>query len=125
MGQQNQASDIVDSAVAEGGAYEVIRKRLLDQGKQLELKTQSLNEARLAEFGSSDMCVLGRVRVRTENNCVARDIVQVGNLMLATWPIVQRRTGQIPDRYRASKGDQGPDRTPTTRWRPYRARQRG
>jgi len=76
------ATDVVDAAVAEGGAYEIIKKRLLDQGQQLDLKVRSLNQSRLAEFGSSDMSVMARVRVRTENNCVARDIVQVGEHLL-------------------------------------------
>ncbi|NOQ12951.1 MAG: AAA family ATPase [Methyloprofundus sp.] len=80
--QQAEANNIVDQAVAEGGAYEVIRKRLLEQGKKLKQQTLSLNEARLTEFGSSEMAVAARVRVRTENNCVARDIVQVGELLL-------------------------------------------
>ena len=80
--QKSVANSIVDQAVAEGGAYEVIRKRLLEQGKKLKQQTQTLNEARLAEFGSSEMAVAARVRVRTENNCVARDIVQVGDLLL-------------------------------------------
>jgi len=86
MVQQDQSADsesgIVDSAVAEGGAYEIIKKRLLDQGRQLNKSTGLLNQARLGEFGSSDMSVTARVRVRTENNCVARDIVQVGDHLL-------------------------------------------
>lgn len=73
---------IVDSAVAEGGAYEIIRKRLVEQGQALTQSTQQLNSARLDEFGSSDMSVAARVRVRTENNCIARDIVQVGQHLL-------------------------------------------
>ncbi len=80
--QQPESNTIVGQAVAEGGAYEVIRKRLVDQGQKLKNHTKSLNEARLAEFGSSEMAVAARVRVRTENNCVARDIVQVGDLLL-------------------------------------------
>jgi len=79
---EQQESNLVDQAVAEGGAYEVIRKRLLEQGKKLKHQTQTLNKARLAEFGSSEMAVAARVRVRTENNCVARDIVQVGDQLL-------------------------------------------
>ena len=86
MVQQHQSDnvdgDIVDSAVAEGGAYEIIRKRLIEQGQKLNQKARALNDARLDEFGSSDMGVLARVRVRTENNCVARDIVQVGEHLL-------------------------------------------
>ncbi len=73
---------IVDKAVAEGGAYEIIRQRLIDQSVELSKKAQMLNEARLQEFGSSEMSVLARVRVRTENNCIARDIVQVGEHLL-------------------------------------------
>ncbi|NIB39102.1 AAA family ATPase [Pseudomaricurvus alkylphenolicus] len=83
QGSGNPAEDaIVDAAVAEGGAYEIIRKRLIDQGKRLSDETGALNRARLEEFGSSDMSVAGRVRVRTENNCVARDVVQVGEQLL-------------------------------------------
>ena len=77
-----EAADIIDSAVAEGGAYEIIRKRLVGQGQDLNQKVKSLNDSRLNEFGSSDMDVLARVRVRTENNCIARDIVQVGEHLL-------------------------------------------
>ncbi|MFC3150966.1 DNA repair ATPase [Litoribrevibacter euphylliae] len=75
-------SSHVESAVAQGGAYEVIRKRLTDQGKKLYQQTQTLNDARLTEFGSSDMKVASRVRIRTENNSVARDMVQVGDFLL-------------------------------------------
>lgn len=71
-----------DQAVAEGGAYEVIRRRLTEQGTQLKALTSRLNQARLNEFGSSEMAVAARVRVRTENNCIPRDIVQVGDFLL-------------------------------------------
>ncbi len=74
--------DVVDSAVAEGGAYEVIKRRLSEQGRTLAEHVTSLNQARLAEFGGSDMRVSARTRVRTENNCIARDIVQVGPYLL-------------------------------------------
>ncbi|MFC1603057.1 DNA repair ATPase [Pseudomonadota bacterium] len=82
MAQQEQSANIVDNAVAEGGAYEVIRKRLVDQGNRLNKSAQQLNESRIAEFGSSEMKVAARVRVRSENNCVARDIVHIGGCLL-------------------------------------------
>jgi hypothetical protein len=82
VSQQDQSQSADNAAVAKGGAYEVIRKRLLEQGQLLEDKTQTLNEARLSEFGSTKMRVASRARVRTENNCLARDIVQVGSLIL-------------------------------------------
>lgn len=79
---ENSQQDILDKAVAEGGAYEVLHKRLQEQGLRLRRNTEALNEQRLQEFGSSQMEVTGRVRIRTENNCIARDIVQVGDWLL-------------------------------------------
>ncbi|MFT2092191.1 DNA repair ATPase [Paraglaciecola sp. 2405UD69-4] len=75
---QNQ----VDQAVAEGGAYEVIRARLTEQASILKQKVDTLNQARIDEFGQAKLDVLSRVRVRTENNCIARDIVPVGESIL-------------------------------------------
>jgi len=67
----------IDQAVARGGAYEVLRRRLVEQGARLRTLAESLNTRRLAEFGDSRMEVIGRFRIRTENNCVGRDIVQI------------------------------------------------
>jgi len=75
-------STIVEQAVAQGGAYEIIRKRLEDQGSQLDNLTQQLNLDRQAEFGTTEMKVLGRTRIRTENKCQATDLVIVGDLVL-------------------------------------------
>ena len=80
MAEQNPNQ--VENAVAEGGAYEVIRKRLVEQGRLLNQQARALNDARLSEFGSSDLSVVSRVRVRTENNCIARDMVQIGDYLL-------------------------------------------
>lgn len=68
----------VDQAVAQGGAYEVLRRRLTEQGQRLQGLAETLNRQRLAEFGDSRLEVVGRFRIRSENNCVGRDIVQVG-----------------------------------------------
>lgn len=82
IGSTTESESQLDSAVAQGGAYEIIRKRLVQQGQSLSEKTNQLNSNRLEEFGSSDMEVSARIRVRTENNCVARDIVQAGGLQV-------------------------------------------
>ncbi len=82
MAEQPGKDALVEAAVAEGGAYDVIRKRLEEHGRQLEEKTQQVNAARIAEIGSTDMQTVARVRVRTEHNSVARDIVQVGDYLL-------------------------------------------
>ena len=72
----------VDQAVAEGGAYEVLRKRLSEQGRKLIGIADDLNARRVEEFGESKMEVAGRMRIRSENNAVGRDIVQVGGMLL-------------------------------------------
>lgn len=74
--------DQTTQAVASGNAYDLIKKRLIEQGNRLDSQTQRLNQARLDEFGNSQMQVLARTRVRTENNCIARDMVQVGDYLL-------------------------------------------
>ena len=82
MTDNTAASTTVDQAVAEGGAYEVLRKRLLDQGQKLTSIADTLNAQRLAEFGDSKMEIAGRMRIRSENNAVGRDIVQVAGMLL-------------------------------------------
>jgi hypothetical protein len=73
---------LVDQAVAQGGAYEVLRRRLGEQGQTLQAIAQAINAQRLQEFGDSKMELVGRLRIRSEHNCVGRDIVQVGELLL-------------------------------------------
>ena len=46
MAEQKQPEDVIDNAVAQGGAYEIIKKRLQDQGKQLEQSIDQLNKSR-------------------------------------------------------------------------------
>ena len=75
-------SDSIAAAVAGGGAYEVLRARLSEQANQLSTGVAGLNERREAEFGGTALTVTARVRVRTENNCVPRDIVRVGDYLL-------------------------------------------
>lgn len=53
--ESTPAMQVLDQAVAQGGAYEVLSKRLGEQGRRLRSLAKSLNERRLAEFGSSRM----------------------------------------------------------------------
>ncbi len=82
MANESRTTELVDKAVADGGAYEIIRNRLIEHGDSLEKQAISLNSARAEEFGATEMTVVARTRVRTENNCVGRDIVQIGELLL-------------------------------------------
>lgn len=77
---QDSQDDVADLA---GGNYEVIRQRLTAGGGALRTKTNELNERRKEVFGGSELTVTANERVRTENNCVPRDIVSIqGNLLL-------------------------------------------
>ena len=71
-----------EEALAEGGSFDVIRGRLTNQAKLLRSEVEKLNQSRLSEFGQSEMKLLHRTRIRTENNCVARDIAQLGDSLL-------------------------------------------
>lgn len=75
-------SNTAEEGIAEQGAFAVIRKRLLAQGQRLEERIKTVNAERLEIFGTTSMEVIGRVRVRTENNCVPRDIINVGDKLL-------------------------------------------
>lgn len=95
---QNQ-SEQTDQAVASGNAYELIKKRLIEQGSRLEQQTAKLNHARLQEFGSTQMQVIARTRIRTEYNCVAQDMVQVGDYLLFGYNVFMglKRASNIKD----------------------------
>jgi hypothetical protein len=102
----------VDQAVAQGGAYEVIRQRLTHQANNLKQQLDQHNQQRIAEFGQTKLEVLGRVRVRTENNCIARDIVPVGDSILFGYNVFigLKKETQICDvfgLYRLTKTDSG------------------
>lgn len=102
----------VDRAVAEGGAWEVLARRLADQGQRLRALTDALNSRRQDEFGHSTMEVAARVHVRTANSCVARDIVQVGELLLFGYNVFlglkkETRVEDVFSLYRLEPGEHG------------------
>ncbi len=66
----------------EQGTYEILRDRLGASGKTLSEKAAALNKRRIEVFGGYEMTLLGSDRIRTENNCVPRDIVEAGGLLL-------------------------------------------
>ena len=69
-------------ATPQSSSFDLLRARLGEHGKALLEKAGALNTARLAEFGRQEMALLSRTRARTENNCVARDLVLVGDVLL-------------------------------------------
>jgi len=70
-----------------GGNYEVIRKRLEDQAQLLADAATALNETRKEIFGGQELVVIGNEKVRTENNCVPRNIVNVGGRLLFAYNV--------------------------------------
>ena len=66
------------TATLERGTYELLRDRLLHHARALSAAASELNTRRLELFGAAETTVLGNQRIRTENNCVPRDIREVG-----------------------------------------------
>ncbi|NUS23805.1 MAG: DNA repair ATPase [Streptomyces sp.] len=64
------------------GAYEVLRERLTAQAAELARRAEALNARRIEEFGAARLELTGTGRLRTEHNCVPRDIVSVGDILL-------------------------------------------
>ncbi|MCH2202900.1 MAG: DNA repair ATPase [Fuerstiella sp.] len=66
----------------ESSTYEIIRSRLLNCGKELRSRLNQLNEARRQVFGSIDTALLSTERITTDHNCIARDMVAIGDRFL-------------------------------------------
>ncbi|GAA1660635.1 DNA repair ATPase [Glycomyces endophyticus] len=69
-------------ASLDGGTYEVLSSRLAGYAAELADRAEALNTARTDAFGSTELSLLGTVRIRTANNCVPRDIARVGDRLL-------------------------------------------
>jgi hypothetical protein len=82
MASDGKGAAPTGEAALEGGSYEVIRTRLLAQADALGAKANELNTRRKTLFGGTELTVIGNERVRTEHNCVPRDIVAVGKYLL-------------------------------------------
>ncbi len=66
----------------ERATYEIVRDRLVSQAADLRDRAEALNQKRLELFGGTPFEVTGSLRIRTENNCVPRDIAQVGDTLV-------------------------------------------
>ncbi len=80
MGNQDAQQSSSENGL-EGGNYEVLRGRLQRHGRELASAVEALNSDRQRVFGGSELEVVANERVRTENNCVPRDIVSVGEFL--------------------------------------------
>ncbi|WP_299256059.1 DNA repair ATPase [uncultured Aquimarina sp.] len=66
----------------DGGTYEIIQKRLQKQKGELQNRLTQLNDERKEVFGSVETKLIANNRINTENNCIARDIVTIGDFCL-------------------------------------------
>ncbi len=63
----------------DGGTYEIIQGRLQKQKQDLQERLHKLNDARKHVFGTIETKLIANDRINTDNNCIARDIVSLGN----------------------------------------------
>jgi hypothetical protein len=80
MAEQKTAPD--EEASLDGGAYDIIRGRLEEQARGLREAAARLNARRVEVFGGTELALIGNERIRTEHNCVPRDIIEVAGLLL-------------------------------------------
>ncbi len=72
--EENQNNQQLD-----GGTYEIIQGRLQKQKQALQDRLHKLNDARKHVFGNIETKLIANDRINTQNNCIARDIVSLGN----------------------------------------------
>ena len=88
-----------NNASLQGGSYDLIKRRLLNLGTELKSHIDTVNQDRIDTFGSTDLKVKGRVRVRTEHNCIPRDIICIGDTLIFAFNVFigLKNTTQISD----------------------------
>ncbi|MFF4163956.1 DNA repair ATPase [Streptomyces sp. NPDC001741] len=71
-----------DTTLTDGGAHEVLRRRLGAQADELVRRAEALNARRTEEFGSAGLRLTATEQVHTERPSLARDLVAVGSRLL-------------------------------------------
>ena len=94
------------------GSFDLLRKRLAALAETLRSKTETLNRQRLEVYGRVEPKLLARLAARTEHNCVARDLVRVGDRLLFAYNVFiglkkETRVEDVFCLYRLSEGDGG------------------
>ena len=107
------ATGDAEALASDSASYELLRERLNRQAADLDRRTRSLNTARIEAFGQSEMSLLARLKARTENNCVARDIVRIGEHLLFGYNVFiglrkETRVEDVFALFRLEQGDGGP-----------------
>ena len=67
------------NATLEQGTYEIIQSRLNKHGDELQTRLADLNTVRKEVFGAVETKLLATERITTENKCIPRDMVSIGD----------------------------------------------
>ncbi|KAF7781514.1 hypothetical protein PRUB_b0762 [Pseudoalteromonas rubra] len=81
------SQDTESHSALEQGSYQLIKRRLSNFGSELRTQVDTLNDQRVDAFGSTELKVQGRARVRTEHNCIPRDIVLIGDKLIFAYNV--------------------------------------
>ena len=82
MSEANKSPQQLD-----GGTYEIIQSRLQKQKNELSNRLQQLNASRKDVFGTLETQLIANDRINTENNCIARDIMSLGNTCIFAYNV--------------------------------------
>ncbi|MCG8569356.1 MAG: DNA repair ATPase [Spirochaetes bacterium] len=78
----NPADSANTSEELKSGSYEVIQRRLHKMGDELFSRMEKLNAKRKETFGALDSHFLAQDRIMTDNNCIPRDMVPIGDWLI-------------------------------------------
>lgn len=103
--------------MSSSATFDLLRKRLASAAESLRGKADALNNQRIATFGRVLPKLLARLSARTEHNCIARDIVRVGELLLFGYNVnlglkKETRVDDVFCLYQLSNAEDGPELTP-------------
>ena len=91
-----ETPDTRDASI-ETSNYEIIRRRLIDQGREIADRADALNAGRQEFFGATTMEVVGSETVTTPDNCIPRDIVDLGDRLLFGYQLSRKKTSMSVD----------------------------
>ena len=80
--EEEEIQNKPNTTILEGGTYDIIQSRLTTQKAALQERLRLLNDSRKTVFGSVETKLIANTRINTENNCIARDIITIGDHIL-------------------------------------------
>ena len=79
----------------EGGTYELLRNRILNNSKTLQSSLTSLNTERKRVFGTIETKVLATERITTSNNCIPWDMHALGDNFLFGYNVMMGLKSEV------------------------------